>query len=55
MQIETLPSEKKKGYISSTNLVLIALATAFFPRMLMLVKIPSIVNFLHFASVPLAF
>jgi hypothetical protein len=56
MLIETAPSEKKKkGYISSTLLVLIALASAFFPRLLMLIKVPSIVNFLHFATVPLAF
>jgi hypothetical protein len=47
--------KKKKGYINNTDLALIALASAFFPRLLMLVKIPAAVNFLHFAVVPLAF
>jgi hypothetical protein len=55
MLIETSTQKKKKGYISSTNLVLIALASAFFPRLLMLAKIPSIINFLHFALVPFTF
>jgi hypothetical protein len=55
MLIEAAIPKRKRGYISSTDLVLIALATAFFPRMLMLVKFPSIINFLHFAVVPLAF
>jgi hypothetical protein len=53
--METGTQKKKKGYISSTNLVLIALASAFFPRLLMLVKIPSVINFLHFALVPFSF
>ncbi|MCU0534008.1 MAG: hypothetical protein MUD14_08935 [Hydrococcus sp. Prado102] len=48
-------TQKKKGYINSTDLVLIALASAFFPRLLMLIKIPSAINFLHFVVVPLAF
>lgn len=48
-------AKKKKGYITSTNLVLIAIATAFFSRMLILVKIPPAVNFLHFVTVPFAF
>jgi hypothetical protein len=55
MLAEPVPNEKKNGYISSTLLVLIALASAFFPRILMLIKVPSIVNFLHFVTVPLAF
>lgn len=44
-----------RGYLSTTNLVVIAFATAFFPRVLMVLKFPSPVNFLHFAVVPLAF
>lgn len=46
--------EKKHGYISSSNLIILALASAFFPRVLMMMKIPSAVNFLHFALIPLA-
>ncbi|QYO67397.1 hypothetical protein [Leptolyngbya sp. 7M] len=55
MMIEAPLAQKKKGYIDSTTLVLLALASGFFPRILMLVKFPSLVNFLHFAIVPLAF
>ena len=46
--------KKQAGYIGNTNLLLIALASAFFSRMLMLVKIPSFINFLHFLVVPFA-
>ena len=46
--------EKPHGYISSSNLVILALAAAFFPRVLMMLKIPSAINFLHFVVVPLA-
>lgn len=58
MYIEALPqkkqTQKRKGYISSSNLVLIAYATALFPRVLMMFKFPSAVNFLHFAMIPFA-
>jgi hypothetical protein len=54
MNAEALPQKKRKGYITSSDLVLIAFATAFFPRVLMMVKAPSLVNFLHFAAVPFA-
>jgi hypothetical protein len=47
-------AKKPFGYISSSNLVIIAYATAFFPRVLMMLKFPSAVNFLHFAAVPFA-
>lgn len=46
--------QKRPGYISSSNLVLIAYATAFFPRVLMMAKFPSAINFLHFVVVPFA-
>ncbi len=42
------------AYISSSNLVIIAYATTFFPRVLMMLKFPSAINFLHFAVVPFA-
>jgi hypothetical protein len=53
---DALPQKNRKraGYISSSNLVLIAYATAFFPRVLMMVKFPSAINFLHFVVIPFA-
>ena len=54
MNAEASPQKKRKGYITSSDLVLIALATAFFPRVLMMLKAPSLVNFFHFAAVPFA-
>jgi hypothetical protein len=45
---------KHKGLVKNSSLILIAFATAFFPRILSSVGIPSFVNFLHFALVPLA-
>lgn len=41
-----------KGYISSSNLVLLALATAFFSRLIDSAGAPSVINFTHFAAVP---
>lgn len=56
MLAEVAPQKKKKkGYVSNTNLVLLALASAFFARLLALAKMPPIVNFLHFLFVPFAF
>jgi hypothetical protein len=55
MLMATDIQKKKKGFINSTDLALLALASAFFPRLLMLVKIPAAINFLHFFVVPLAF
>lgn len=54
MNVETVFPNKKKGYIKSSTLVLLAFATAFFPRLLATVGAPSVINFLHFATVPLA-
>lgn len=46
--------KKKQGYITSSTLVIIAYAAAFFPRVLMMIKFPSAINFLHFVAVPFA-
>lgn len=43
---------KRKGYIKSSDLVIFAFATAFFPRLLAVAGGPSAVNFIHFATVP---
>lgn len=44
---------KPKGYLQVTMLVMIAFCSAFFPRVLLLLKFPSIVNLLHLGIVPL--
>lgn len=46
--------KKPKGFIDNTNLTIIGLGSAFFPRILTALKIPSAINFLHFVLVPLA-
>lgn len=48
------PTSKQKGYISNSNLTLLGIAAALFPRILTALKIPSPINFLHFAIVPFA-
>lgn len=51
---QVLPVEKASGYIKNSTLLVIAFATAFFPRVLDSVGFPSAVNFVHFITVPLA-
>jgi len=48
------PAPKQQGYITNLNLTLFGLGTALFPRVLTGLKIPSVVNFLHFLAIPLA-
>jgi hypothetical protein len=47
-------ASKPRGYVTNSNLTLFGIATALFPRILTALKIPSAINFLHFAVVPLA-
>jgi len=47
--------KKQNGYIRNSILILIAFATAFFPRILHTSGAPAIINFFHFAVVPLVF
>ncbi len=47
-------ASKPKGYITNLNLTLFGLGTALFPRILTALKIPTAINFLHFAAVPFA-
>jgi hypothetical protein len=49
----SLPS-KQKGHVRNSTLALFAIATSFFTRVPMALKIPSAINFLHFAVVPIA-
>jgi hypothetical protein len=46
-------SVKRSGYFTSSDLVIFAFATAFFPRVLAGLGIPTVINFLHFFVVPL--
>lgn len=43
-----------RAYLQSSTLILLAFATAFFSRLLDSAGAPSTINFLHFATVPLA-
>lgn len=45
---------RKKSYLKTTTIVLLAFASAFFPRIIESAGAPSIVNFVHFAIVPFA-
>lgn len=49
-----LTPRQKKGYVTNLNLTLFGLGTALFPRVITALKIPSVINFLHFIVVPLA-
>ncbi|NEO36541.1 MAG: hypothetical protein F6J90_09490 [Moorea sp. SIOASIH] len=44
--------KRNKGFIQTSTLVLLAFSTTFFPRLLGLVGVPSLINFFHFAAVP---
>lgn len=46
--------QQNKGSIKGATLILIAYATAFFPRILNSMGLPTPINFVHFAIVPLA-
>ncbi|WAL62757.1 hypothetical protein [Thermocoleostomius sinensis] len=52
--VETQASKRERGQIANSILLLIAFATAFFPRILESMGVPSIINFLHFGVVPIA-
>lgn len=48
-------SAKEKGYVSSITMMLLGFASAFFPRLLVSMGAPSIINFAHFGIVPSVF
>lgn len=54
MHLEFEPTSKRKGLLANSNLTLVAIATALFPRVLTALKVPSMINFLHFAMIPFA-
>jgi hypothetical protein len=45
---------KSKGYVTNLGLTLFGLGTALFSRVVTTLKIPSVINFLHFFAIPLA-
>ena len=48
----TVPHKKSKAYIQNSTLILLAFATAFFPRVIESAGAPAIINFLHFVTIP---
>lgn len=52
MKTEVRLRAKRKGYIQLSTLMLLAFSSAFFPRVLTLLKFPSIVGLLHLGIVP---
>jgi hypothetical protein len=54
MIIKTQAGKREKGHLANSTLLLIAFATAFFPRIIDTMGAPSTINFLHFAVVPVA-
>lgn len=54
MSTLSAPVAKPKGYVTNSNLILFGVGTALFPRIFTALKIPSAINFLHFAAIPLA-
>ena len=50
----TIYQSQNSGIIQASTLILFAFATAFFPRLLNSMGVPSPINFVHFAVVPLA-
>jgi hypothetical protein len=54
MNVEAVSQQQRQGLIKSSNIVLLAFATAFFARLIEALGLPAAVNFLHFATIPLA-
>ena len=49
------PPKKRKGFIKLSHLVLFGFSSAFYPRVLTLLKFPSIINLAHLGVVPWLF
>jgi hypothetical protein len=52
MNSEVISKNKKKGYVELSYLMMFVFCTAFYPRVLSILKFPSIVNLLHLGIVP---
>lgn len=46
--------KQSKGYVKTSSLILLAFATAYFPRLLESIGFPGPINFIHFATIPFA-
>lgn len=53
LPLSTYKTTQQRGYISSSKLILVAFATAFFPRILESMGAPAPINFVHFVMVPI--
>lgn len=47
-----LTSKKKQSSLAISTLILLSFATAFYPRLIEAIGFPSVINFLHFITVP---
>jgi len=54
MNSDAVYQQHRKGFIKSSTIVLLAFATAFLARLIEAIGVPVAINFLHFATVPLA-
>ena len=54
MNVQTELYKEKKAFIANSILIILAFASAFFPRIISSVGIPKIINFIHFPTVLLA-
>lgn len=52
MSLQAIPQKKRKGYIQLSHLLMFGFCSAFYPRVLTLLKFPSIVNLLHLGLIP---
>lgn len=52
MTSEAISRKKRKGYVQLSTLMMLGFCSAFYPRVLTLLKFPSIVNLLHLGIVP---
>jgi hypothetical protein len=46
--------QQRQAFIKNSTIVLLAFATAFFARVIEALGVPAVINFLHFATIPLA-
>lgn len=53
MNVQTSLYKSQELFIKNSQLILIAFATSFFPRIINSIGFPPVVNFVHFAVVPL--
>lgn len=52
MNLQSIGQKKRKGYIQLSHLLIFAFCSAFYSRVLTLIKFPAIVNLLHLGLIP---